>query len=284
MNPLNTPIYDLFYHLNTLNGLMFTLDNQLRNFEKLYRESISKTSFDISIIFSGSSLAIRDLTEWTKDGWARYYPSGNFLSKGEEYFELIRVLLARESAWTISQAYEAYERFLKDISATLLFENQQLVETKKVEKFGSGKKSKNLTKAGIAFWRTYIDYHYRTNTDKLKFLRKICPDISKGETENNRVINLTDWFAVVEELRHSVTHSNFVIKTGRMKNWSKAKRGILKKHFLGNNIEQGYQLYVKSKDATFCLELFSEYSFQIYKFLSISRGYNWNILKKQKEE
>jgi len=167
MNPLNTPIYDLFYHLNTLNGLLFILENQLSNFEKLYKESISKTSFDISIIFSGTSLVIRDLTEWTEDGWARYYPSGKFSSKGEEYFELIRVLLARESAWTVSQAYEAYETFLKDISATLLFENQQIAATKKVEKFEGDKKSNNLTKTDIAFWRTYIDYHYRTNTDDL---------------------------------------------------------------------------------------------------------------------
>lgn len=282
MNPLNPPIYNLFCHLNTLNGLLFTLDNQLTNFEKLYRDSISKTSFDISMIFSGARIVIRDLTEWPEDGWDRYYPSGKFSSKGEEYFELIRVLLARESAWTVSQAYEAYEKFLKDISATLLLENQQLAETKKVKKFESDKKSNNLEKTDISFWRKYLDYHCKANTEKLKFLRKICPDISKSETKNNRVIDLTDWFAVVEELRHSATHSNFIIKTGRMKNWSKAKREILKKYFPGNNIEQGYQLDITNKDATFCLELFSEYSFQVYKFLSISRGYDWNILQKKK--
>ena len=131
MNPLNTSVYDLFYHLNTLNGLLFTLDGQLTNFEKLYRESISETSLDISMIFSGASLVIRDLTEWPESGWAKYYPSGAFSSKGEEYFKLIRVLLARESAWTVSQAYEAFETFLKDISATLILENQGLAETKK---------------------------------------------------------------------------------------------------------------------------------------------------------
>lgn len=284
MNPFNSPLYDLFYHLNTLNGLLFTLNNQLSNFEKLYRESISKTSFDIAIIFSGASLVIRDLTEWPKDGWAKYYPSGKFSSKGEEYFKLIRVLLARESAWTVSQAYEAYEKFLKDISATLVFENQKLADIKKVEKFELDKKSNNLSKTDIAFWRKYIDYHYQTNTDKLKFLRKICPDISKGETENNRVIDLTDWFVVVEELRHCATHSNFIIKTGRMNNWSKAEREILSEYFPGINIEQGYQLDITYNDAKFCLELFSEYSFQIYKFLSISRGYDWNILQKKKEK
>lgn len=284
MNPFNSPLYDLFYHLNTLNGLLFTLNNQLSNFEKLYRESISKTSFDISIIFYGASLVIRDLTEWPKDGCARYYPSGKFSSKGEEYFKLIRVLLARESACTVSQAYEAYEKFLKDISATLVFENQKLADIKKVEKFELDKKSNNLSKTDIAFWRKYIDYHYQTNTDKLKFLRKICPDISKGETENNRVIDLTDWFVVVEELRHFATHSNFIIKTGRMNNWSKAEREILSEYFPGINIEQGYQLDITYNDAKFCLELFSEDSFQIYKFLSISRGYDWNILQKKKEK
>lgn len=284
MNPLNTPIYDLFYHLNTLNGLLFTLDNQLSNFEKLYRESIFKTSFDISIIFSGASLAIRDLTEWPKDGWARYYPSGKFSSKGEEFFELIKVLLARESAWTVSQAYEAFERFLKDISATFLCENQDLAEIKNVEKFESDKKSKNLIKTDAVFWRTYVDYHYRTNSDKLKFLRKLCPDISKGETQNNRVIDLTEWFDVVEELRHCATHSNFLIKINRMKNWSKTKKEKLQKYFPGNIIEEGYQLNITSKDATFCLELFSEYSFQIFKSLSLLKGYDWNILNKQKEK
>ena len=236
------------------------------------------------MIFSGARLVIRDLTERPGDGCAIYYSSGKFSSKGEKYFELIRVLLARECAWTVSQAYEAYEKFLKDISVTLLLENQQLAAKNKVEKFESDKKSHNLGKTDISFWRTYMDYHYNTNKEKLKFLRKICPDISKGETQNNRAINLTEWFDVVEELRHSATHSNFIIKTGRMKNWSKAKREILKKYFSGNQIKQGYQLDIKRKDATFCLEVFSEYSFQVYKFLSISRGYDWNILQNKKEK
>jgi hypothetical protein len=283
MNPLNTSVYDLFYHLNTLNGLLFTLDGQLTSFEKLYRESISEASFDISMIFSGASLVIRDLTEWTESGWAKYYPSGVFSSKGEEYFKLIRVLLARESAWTVSQAYEAFERFLKDVSATLILENQVLAETKRVEKFESDKKSNNLTRTDLAFWRGYIDYHYKTNTDRLKLLRNKCPDISKGETKNNRVIDLTEWFAVVEEIRHSATHSNLIIHTNRMKNWSKSKREILKGYFSGIKTDQGYELDIQIKDATFCLELFSEYSFQVYKFLSISRGYDWNVLEKKKE-
>lgn len=284
MNPFNTSAYNLFYHLNTLNGLLFTLDGQLTSFEKLYRDSFSETPFDISMIFSGASLVIRDLTEWPESGWATYYPSGAFSSKGEEYFKLIKILLARESSWTISQAYEAFETFLKDVSATLLLENQGLAETKKVEKFESDKKSNNLAKTDIAFWREYINYHYKTNTDKLKFLRKKCPDISKGEMANNRAINLTEWFPVVEELRHSATHSDFIIHANRMKNWSKTKREILKGYFTGINTDQGYQIDITIKDATFCLELFSEYSFQVYKFLSISRGYDWNILQKKKGE
>lgn len=284
MNPLNPPIYDLFYHLNTLNGLLFTLDNQLKNFEKLYRESISKSSFEISDIFSGARLVIRDLTEWPDDGWARYYPSGTFSSKGEEYFKLIKILLARESAWTVSQSLEAFERFLKDISANMLLNQQHIAETKNVQKFESDKKSEKMKKSDVIFWRTYFDYHYRTNKEKLKFLRKICPAIATTEVDNNRVINLTDWFAVVEEVRHSATHTNFLIKPDRMKNWPKNKREILKNNFHGDNAEQGYQLYISKENATFCLELFSEYSFQLYKSLSILSGYDWNILKKKTEK
>ena len=159
---------------------------------------------------------------------------------------------------------------------------KNLVEIKNVEKFESEKKSENLIKTDVIFWRTYVDYYYRTNSGKLKFLRKLCPDISKGETQNNRVIDLTEWFGVVEELRHCATHSNFIIKIDRLKNWSKSKREILKNHFPGNITEEGYQLSITDKDAKFCLELFSEYSFQVYKFLSISRSYDWNILQRKR--
>lgn len=50
LNPLNKLINDLFHHMNTLNGLLSNLENQLNNFKKLYKDSISKTSFDISRI------------------------------------------------------------------------------------------------------------------------------------------------------------------------------------------------------------------------------------------
>lgn len=280
MNPLTTPIYNLFYHLNTLNGLLHTLENQLKNFENLYKDSLSNSSFDVSIIFSGASLVIRDLTEWPADGWAKYYPSGKFVSEGEEYFELIHVLLAREYAWTVSQAYEAFEKYLKDISAVLLLANQNLADTNKIEKFKADKKSTNLSINNILFWRKYIEYHCKKVTSILKLLRKISPKISEGESKNNRKIELNEWLLVVEEIRHSATHSDFLIKKDRMKHWSKQKRELLKKHFPGNEEEQGYRLNLASNNAKFCLELFSEYSFQIFKFLSKDKGYNWNILKK----
>ncbi|VBB41798.1 hypothetical protein TRIP_B170100 [uncultured Desulfatiglans sp.] len=281
MNPLNPPIYSLFYHLNTLNGLLFTLDNQLQIFEKQYRESISQSSIDISDIFAGCRLLIRDLTEWPGEGLVRYYPSGRFSSKGEEYFEVIKIILARESAWTIAQSLEAFERFLKDISVNMLLNQQSIAEPEKLHNFESDRKSNCLKKSDTIFWKAYFEYHYKTNRDKLKFLRRICPDIGTAENNNNRVINLKDWFPVVEEVRHSATHSIFLIKKMRMKDWSKEKREILKKYFSGACTDEGYQLNISKENATFCLELFSEYSFQIYKYLSISNEYDWNILNKK---
>ena len=280
MNPLNTPANNLFYHLNSLNGLLFTLDGQLSSFDKLYRDSISEASFDISNIFSASSLAIRDLTEWPESGVAIYhYTHGRFLTKGEEYLNLIKVFLARESAWTVSQAYETFETFLKDISAIYILENQGITDATHVEIFEASKRCKNLVKTDFAFWREYIDYSYKKNKELLKFIRKICPDISKGEKENNRAIDLTEWFAVVGEVRNSATHSDFIIRAHKMKNWSQKQRDILNKYFPGIYENQEYKLNITIKDATFCLGLFSEYAFQIYKFLSIASRYDWNILQ-----
>lgn len=284
MNILNAPLYDLFIHLNTLNGLLLNINDQLNSFEKLYRKSILEASFDISSIYSGSSIVIRDLTEWPENGVAKYYSCGApFSVKGEEYFELIKILMVRETSWTISQAYEAFETFLKNILLILLSENPELLDKKMFDKFKSNKKNL-LHKTDFDFLKAYLDSYYKTNTLKFKYLRKICPDIYKGETKNNRAIDLNNWFAVVEEVRHSATHSNFIIKNNRMKDWSKANKAMLQKYFHGIESYYGYKLNVTIEDAKFSLILFSEYSFQIYKFLSISRGYDWNILQKKSEQ
>jgi hypothetical protein len=285
MNPLNAPLYDLFLHLNTLNGLLLNINDQLNSFEKSYRQSISETSFGISSIYSGSSIAIRDLTEWPENSVAKYYSCGApFSVKGEEYFELIKILIAREASWTISQAYEAFETFLKNTLILLLLENPELAEIKKIEKFKLDKKRGDLKESDFSFWEEYLKYYYKTNSLKLKFLRKICPAIYKSETENNRTIDLNNWFAVVEEVRHSATHSNFIVKNNRMGHWTRAKNEMLKNHFHGRELWYGYILNTTIEDAKFSLILFSEYSFQIYKFLLISRGYDWNILQKKSEQ
>ena len=215
---------------------------------------------------------------------AKYYSSGTFIAKGDDYFKLIKILLVREASWTISQAYEAFETFLKNTLILLLLENPELAEIKKIEKFKLDKKRGNVEESDFSFWEEYLKYYYKTNTLKLKFLRKICPGIYKSETKNNRAIDLNNWFAVVEEVRHSATHSNFIIKKNRMKNWTRAKNEMLKNNFHGRVPWYGYELNTTIGDAKFSLILFSEYSFQIYKFLSISKGYDWNILQKKSEQ
>lgn len=280
-NPLQPPLDKLFFHLNLLNGLLYTLEAQLNNFRNLIDQISAERNPELSeIIGAGTSLVIRDLTEWPDNGWARYYPSGSFIKRGEEYLRTGLLLLQREAAWTVSQAYEAFETFLKDITAKYLLLNRHLADASKLKAFEQ-KKKKDLNPDDFIFWRNFIEYSYRKNQELLKFIRKIIPKLGEAELRNNRPINLQHWFSVAEEVRHAATHSNMVIKAGRMKRWSLNKIQILNEYFSGGQTNEDYQLKISREEAEKNLTLFLEYAFSIFKYLSTSKGYEWNILKKR---
>jgi hypothetical protein len=284
INPIESPLDNLFLRLNMLNGLLFHLESFLKNLCKLFREIIAKSNVDPSAIYAGASLVIRDLTERPENNWAVYYPTGKFISQGEEYLRKVDDLLCSEATWTISQGYEAFEAFLKDITATYVFIHREQADAGKLEKLDPKLRKESLEPTDVEYWKEFIRKAYPKNVDLLKFLRKIAPELEEVEKRNNRNIDLTEWYVAVTEVRHAATHSNMLIKSEKMRSWSQERHELLNRFFPGTYIDGSYRLEPSRKDAETNLVLFAEYAFGVFKSLSKAQHYEWNILSRQAEE
>jgi hypothetical protein len=280
-NPLELPLEELFSRLNILNGLLFHLECQLNESKKLFSEMVQASGRELSSIVAGSSLVIRDLTEFPAHGWAVYYRTGKFSSRGEEYIRIADELLERESAWTISQGYEAFETFLKDITSHYLHWNNQEADSQKLKKIGPSLAKEQLAPADLEYWRRFTRRAYRNNVDLLGYLRKVGPELQDAEKHNNRAMDLSKWYFLAGEVRHAVTHSNMIIKPERMRSWEEGKLKLIDQFFPGNRTDAGYVMKIDRNNAESNLVLFSEYAFVVFKSLSKVKNYDWNSLKKR---
>lgn len=287
MNPFDVYINRLYGHLNILIGFLYVLENQLANFRSMYEQALQDNKIDKTNPLFGKCLVIRDLSESTENGWPFYYPTGKFILNGQEYLDIIETLISRESSWTVSQAYESFETFLKDISAYFLFVHQdnEIITDSKITKYDESllRTKTQLSRTDFLYWRDFVKFCYGNNAEILKSLRAIAPGIKTVEKANNRSLDLTRWFEVVTEVRHAITHSDSLIKSDRIASWIKDKRELLSKYFPTTINPDGFLLQLKQNNVEECLTFFLEYAHLIYKAISIQDGYDWYdvLLKKR---
>lgn len=283
-NPFQPTLIELFERINALNGLLSVLNNQLNNYQETLNHAISEENRDLAPMGVGTSIVVRDLTERPEHGAAVYYPSGKFVARGEQYLNLIEVLVSRESAWSISQGYEAFETYLKDTIAVYLFENQAASDVKRLEKFKRDPKSHLLKENDLEFWKAFSRYAFQENRILLDYVRQIAPLVQEAEERNNRALDLVKWYEVVTKVREAATHSNFIIKAERIQSWTKQHKEILETNFSGEFNNGNYSLMLKPDNAETALKLFAEYAFAIFKSISIALNYDWQIFKKKGHE
>jgi hypothetical protein len=77
-------------------------------------------------------------------------------------------------------------------------------------------------------------------------------------------LNLRDWYKVISEVRHAVTHSDLLVKF------------LLQSIVAGKLNVEGYALAPSQKNAEKTIQLFAEYSFDIFKYFSIEGGHEWS--------
>jgi hypothetical protein len=276
-NPLSPTLQELFGKLNLLRGLLFVLGNRFDNF----RKQIINNNVDLSKLFAGSSLVIRKLTEFPKDGWA-YYPTGKFFVSGKNYLETLNQLIKRESAWTVSQGYERFESFLFDIVAMFLANNNKFAKAEgKKKNIKDWKIRLNLNKSQLnnEEWRLVLKRCYRNNVDILKNILKWAPNFRIAIENNNRNINLLGWHSVVKNVRDATTHSNLIIKNEELQKilQSQERKAILEECFPGEQLSIGYKINLSKEKTEFNLQIFAEFAWEIFENLSIIANYDYEI-------
>lgn len=270
-----------FDRANHLNGLLHHLETQLRWF----RETVRKDHGALIPHFAaGSSLVIRDLTEWPSHGWAVHYSSGRFATRGEEFLDLVDLLTAREAAWAVAQGFEALETCLKDLLAAHYLAVPSAPDTDELRR-----REPKLNRAGhnrgeLEFWRVYVRRVYRSAEDVLAEIRRIAPQLTDAEQRNNYPRDVASWFAVVSEVRHAVVHSNLTISGGRGADWSPPLQRLASTLFSGTHCSSGFELRPTVKEATEALAGLVEYGYAAFKALSIAAGSEWRVFPKQGEK
>lgn len=269
-----------FDRANYLNGLLLHLETQLRWF----RDSIRNGQRDLeSHLAAGSSLVIRDLTEWPSHGWAVYYSSGGFATRGKEFVDLVDVLTAREAAWATAQGFEALETCLKGLLAA-----HYLAIPSAADPVALRKEEPRLNRAGhhrgeAAFWSVYVRRLYRSADDALAEIRRVAPQLEKAEQQNNYPRDVASWFAVVSEIRHAVVHSNLTIAMRRWAGWPMDRQQLAQDLFAGSHGPNGFELRLSVKQATEVLTGLVEYGYAAFKALSLAAQTEWRVFPKQGE-
>lgn len=277
-NPLFPTLQELFENLNLLRGLLFVLEKRFDNF----RKQIIDNNVDLSRLLAGSSLVIRKLTEFPKDGWA-YYPTGKFIARGQDYLEALNQLVERESAWTVAQGHERFESFLLDIVATFLVNNNKFAkEEEKKSKLKELKTKYKLKKPQINnydLWRLVLKGYYKDKKIILENILEWAPNFKDAIENNNRNINLFSWYFVITKVRDATTHSNLIIKSEILQKilQSQERKTILEEYFPGKQLSIGYKIILNKKGTELNLQIIGEFALEIFINLSIEANYDYEI-------
>ena len=278
-NPIFQIIEALFVKLSHSKCLFFYLRSQL---EELKNEIPASCNQDASKLLTGSKIVFKDLFENPTDPFSQVFLAGDFrLIGGSDHVKAIKNLVAWNSAKFLSQSYEQFETYLKDVASKTLNINKKYLDSIKKSDYKNYKKS-SLSSNDDNDWRMFVGYVLKNSTGILKFLKQVYPEIKKAEKQNYRNIDLEEWLEVFSEVRHAVTHSDQFLKADRVRSWPHSKKKILASYFSGDyNDENGSLLHITDHILYDDLKLIAEYSFLVYKSWSIAEGFEWEYFEKK---
>lgn len=232
---------------------------------KVFEKEINDYKRKEAVIHFASALIISDWTSPNDNGWEINFHTGIMKETVKENYELeIKKNFSQQLCLLYSQSFESFERYLKDS----LFEKSQrdpvlqayivsfFPKTQEKllsrENFPGGKKLfKILKKAG---GKSFINF----------------------STKNNKNIRFDDLFEILSETRHSITHQGSIIENKKIYK-TKYQNAIFNYLFKYQTISNEKTLIeLDYKKFELLIKRFSEFSFQVFKILSIEDGFDWN--------
>jgi hypothetical protein len=211
------------------------VDTHLNEFIKSRKANLPKNlSKDFVMPILGSKLVYRNvLTTKHEIVFSRFIDIENVDEKTKQITE-------NYCNFCVSQSFEAFETFLKDILASYFCSNKNFVNNKiklqdlDISSFQSCRK-------GI-FKLLRKDNGY--NKQLFKWLYKIDPELKKFEQTNSLRFDFMEWNTVFTEVRHSIVHSNSILPKEKTCNWTDFQKTLLRELFTGNESEQEIMLSV----------------------------------------
>lgn len=128
----------------------------------------------------------------------------------------------------------------------------------------------------------FFDFNYiyemlycgNNNLRLFKYIRKISEHYKKHEIENNKNINLKDFFKIYAISRHLITHNSSKINEEKINKLTKEQKEILQ-FFTGNT----HKIQLIQERMQRFLVILSEHAFLIFKSFAIETKSNWKIFK-----
>lgn len=267
-NPLLQPLEDLFHRLVVLTGLVHIVEDQLKGYRRLFTSQFDEV--DAGHVIAGFNLIVWDIAPREGDQPRQWRPVSSFSAGGQHYFELTDLFIKREASWTVTQTYEAFESFLKDVLATFLSRNPQASHTISLRR--------PRDPSDTASWRALLRSARWNSIALLASLRLLAPSIGVREAANDRQMHMSEWHQVLQEVRHAATHSDMRIRHDRIAEWPPARKRLLRRKFPGETQDGDYVLKVTREAAQAAIQTAADYAFLIFKCLSQRCDYDWAIL------
>lgn len=259
MNYLKQHIESLFLECTSLDANLLVLDA----FVSARGEQLTANFPYAGYELIGMITTYRDLSQL--EGGNNLYDTnvGYSLSTDNLSDEVTR-LLSYTSCLTITQVFEVFETFLKNILSEIIAQNPRLAQVMK------------LPNSYTTFSEVRQDISYiqgSGNKGFIKALRKISPFFKQHESNNIWNKNMSHWFDLIAHIRNLVVHSRLVTNRQFERYIQEAHRKTLfDQHFTISEIGAIKKIGLTPYQAHAITHSLFEYAHLIYKGLSIDFG------------
>lgn len=257
-NPYKTALNIYFDRLIKLRHNVDWINMQLLNSIAEYAK------LDDDQLISGSSLIISDITGPTDRGWTiNFYTGHKNITMAKEYEKEIHRLISIESCYAFAQSFEGLERFFKDI----VWQKTQICPSFFDEI--KGKKSGFINN---------VRGDYPGGKKLFHVVKKATgEDFLSSSQTNNYNLSFSEFWCVISDVRHAITHSQSKIKKTLVFK-SLTHESIFNHFFMCNEYDQNIlEILLNYDKLEKLIKSIAEFSFQIFKILSIQNDYEWAI-------
>ncbi len=213
-------------------------------------------------LISASALVISDITGVTDNGWDINFHTGISKSVFANGFnDEVARLISVECCYVLAQSFEALEK---------LFKNFVYEKCKLDDFFSEDIKTEKINPQDRVT--------YPGGESLLKLIRKATKENFNSYSEsNNYRLKFSVFWKTISELRHAVTHSQNIIKNEKI--FKSNDYTNLARHFASFNPinENESEILLDYKKIDRLIKSIAEFAYQVFKILSIERGFEWKI-------